>query len=105
MGVLETLRIQRKTMRVIVRYWTEFGGSESTMNVEEIANFAKKFDIMSVTPVEEDYHIVINDVAKFRFELVTMIENVRYNINEYKDLSSSQVAEKFEHTINAIVNK
>lgn len=53
MGVLETPRIQRKTMRVIVRYWTEFGGSESTMDVEEIANFAKKFDIMSVTPYEE----------------------------------------------------
>ena len=43
-------------MKVKVRYWTEFGGSESTMNVEEIANFSERFKIMSVTPIEEDYH-------------------------------------------------
>ncbi len=40
-------------MKVNVRYWTEFGGSDTTMNVEEIPAFAGKFTIMSVTPHEE----------------------------------------------------
>lgn len=40
-------------MKVKVRYWTEFGGSESTMKVEEIANFSEKFTIMSVTPIKK----------------------------------------------------
>lgn len=48
----------------------------------------------------EKYSIVIDDVANFRKELIAMIEMVRYNIGEYSELSSSQVAEKFEKKIN-----
>jgi hypothetical protein len=92
-------------MKVTVRYWTEFGGSESTMKVEEIASFSERFKIMSVTPVEEDYHIVINDVAKFRVELMTMIEKVKFNVDGYANSSSSQIAESFEHKINSFINK
>lgn len=49
----------------------------------------------------EIYSIKIDSVSNFRFELIKMIEQVRYNIGEYKDISSSQVAEKFEHKINS----
>ncbi len=49
----------------------------------------------------EGYSIQIDDVAKFRFELISMIEKVRYSIGEYGNLSSSQIAEKFEHNINS----
>lgn len=50
---------------------------------------------------DEKYSIQIEDVAKFRAELITMIEKVRYSIDEYGSLSSSQIAEKFEHKINS----
>lgn len=109
-------------MKVNVRYWTEFGGSDTTMDVEEIATFAGKFTIMSVTPCEEPfkdkfksfdatnetfaendepYQIIINDVAKFRVELMTMIEKVKFNIDGYANSSSSEIAESFEHKINS----
>lgn len=92
-------------MKVNVRYWTEFGGSDTTMNVEEIPAFAEKFTIMSVTPHEEPYQIIIKDVANFRVELMTMIENVKYNIDGYANSSSSQIAESFEHKINSFIKK
>jgi hypothetical protein len=47
------------------------------------------------------YSIKIDSVSEFRKELMKMIEQVRYNIGEYKDISSSQVAEKFEQRINS----
>lgn len=50
--------------------------------------------------MEEKYSIKITDVAKFRQKLITMIEKVRYGIDDYNNLSSSQVAEKFEKCIN-----
>ena len=45
--------------------------------------------------------IIIDDVSKFRYELVKMIENVKYDSIEYRELSSSQIAEKFENKINS----
>lgn len=86
MGVLETPRIKRKTMKVIVRYWTEFGGSESTMNVEEIANFAKKFDIMSVTPIEEEkkYNEVFDWLAEKDY-LSDKVETIQKEFEDFKN--------------------
>jgi hypothetical protein len=92
-------------MKVNVRYWTEFGGSESTMNVEEIAKFSERFTIMSVTPIEEPYQIIIKDIAKFRVELMTMIEKVKFNVDGYANSSSSQIAESFENNINSYIKK
>ncbi len=80
MGVLETPRIKRKTMKVIVRYWTEFGGSESTMNVEEIANFAKKFTIMSVTPIEEEKKYTEEDFKLFARQYYREIKMDKSNL-------------------------
>jgi hypothetical protein len=86
MGVLETPRIKRKTMKVIVRYWTEFGGSESTMNVEEIANFANKFDIMSVTPIEEEkkYNEVFDWLAEKDY-LSDKVETIQKEFEDFKN--------------------
>lgn len=42
-------------MKVNVRYATEFGSSATTINVEEIPTFTKRFTILSVTPHEETY--------------------------------------------------
>jgi hypothetical protein len=33
---------------VEVTYLTEFGSSKSTMNINEVTNFSKKFDIMNI---------------------------------------------------------
>ena len=49
---------------------------------------------------DEEYKIVINNVSDFRYELIKMIEKVRYNIDGYNNLTSSQVAEMFEKKIN-----
>ena len=49
---------------------------------------------------DEEYKIVINNVSDFRYELIKMIEKVRYNIDGYDNLTSSQVAEMFEKKIN-----
>ncbi len=46
------------------------------------------------------YSISINCISDFRKELIKMIEQVKFNIGEYKDLSSSQIAEIFERKIN-----
>ena len=48
----------------------------------------------------EKYKIIIDSVSNFRKELIAMIEKVRYNLDEYDKLSSSQIAEKFEQKIN-----
>jgi hypothetical protein len=53
--------------------------------------------------VSDRYSIVITDVAKFRVELMTMIEQVKYQIGDYSKGSSSEVAERFEHTINSLI--
>lgn len=38
-------------MKVEVRYATEFGSQIKVMDVNEIANFTKRFTILSVRPV------------------------------------------------------
>jgi hypothetical protein len=65
---------------------------------EELDNTDKK---LHISDVSESYSIKIDSVSNFRFELIKMIEQVRYNIGEYKDISSSQVAERFERKINS----
>ena len=40
-------------MKVKVRYSTEFGSSSSIIDVTEIPKFSKKFNILSVNPVED----------------------------------------------------
>ena len=52
---------------------------------------------------EESYSILITDVAKFRRELIKMVEQVRYETGEYSVGSSTQVAERFEHFVNDLV--
>ena len=42
-------------MEVIVRYSTEFGSSSSIIDVTEIPKFSKRFNILSVNPVEDSY--------------------------------------------------
>jgi len=49
--------------------------------------------------ISKDYSIKIKSVPDFRKELVKLIECVRYDIGEYKTLTSSQIAEKFENII------
>lgn len=43
-----TINYNKPKPQVKVTYWTEFGGSTSTMNIDELANFSKNFDIMNV---------------------------------------------------------
>lgn len=42
-------------VKVKVRYSTEFGSSSSIIDVTEIPKFSKRFNILSVTPVEDSY--------------------------------------------------
>lgn len=46
------------------------------------------------------YTISVTDVTKFRRELVKMIEQIKYNIGEYSEGSSSELALRFENIIN-----
>ncbi len=43
-----TIAYDKPKPQVKVTYLTEFGSSTSTMNIDELANFSKKFDIMNV---------------------------------------------------------
>jgi len=43
-------------VKVIVRYSTEFGSDSSIIDVTEIPKFSKRFNILSVKPVEDSYH-------------------------------------------------
>ncbi len=75
-----------------------------TVNGEDVLEirFVKK----PITPPhEEPYQIIINDVANFRVQLMTMIEKVKFNIDGYANSSSSEIAEKFEHKINSFIKK
>ena len=49
---------------------------------------------------DETYQIRVDSVSKFRYELIKMIEGVRYNVGDYVGLTSSQIAEEFEGRIN-----
>lgn len=51
----------------------------------------------------DPYKILITNIPDFRSELMKMIEQVKYQIGEYHEGSSSQIAEKFEHKINSLV--
>ena len=42
-------------VKVIVRYSTEFGSDSSLIDVTEIPKFSKRFNILSVKPVEDSY--------------------------------------------------
>lgn len=42
-------------VKVIVRYSTEFGSDSSIIDVTEIPKFSKRFNILSVKPVEDSY--------------------------------------------------
>lgn len=54
---------------------------------------------------EEKYSIKIDSVSQFRYELMKMIEKVRYDLDGYDKLTSSEIAEKFERKINSNKNK
>jgi len=43
-----TISYNKPKPQIKVTYWTEFGSSTSTMNIDELTNFSKKFDIMNV---------------------------------------------------------
>lgn len=43
-----TISYNKPKPQVKVTYWTEFGSSTSTMNIDELAKFSKKFDIINV---------------------------------------------------------
>ncbi len=46
--------------------------------------------------------IHVKDIASFRFELIKMIEQVKYQTGDYSLGSSSEVAEKFENKIRCL---
>jgi hypothetical protein len=77
-------------------YWVD--GRE----VNFIKNFLPKTDTTEdvfILP-DDEYKIVIDSVSDFRYELVKMIEKIRYNLDDYDKLTSSQIAEIFEKKIN-----
>jgi hypothetical protein len=74
-------------MKVTVRYWTEFGGSESTMKVEEIASFSERFKIMSVTPnkkKKKKYNEVFDWLAKKDY-LSDKVKTIQKEFEEFKN--------------------
>lgn len=50
---------------------------------------------------EEKYSIKIDSVSQFRYELMKMIEKVRYDLDGYDKLTSSEIAYKFEKKVNS----
>ena len=48
-------KVINESVKVEVRYSTEFGSSSSIIDVQEIPKFSKRFNILSVTPVENNY--------------------------------------------------
>lgn len=64
------------------------------LNTEETAQ-------LGIGGVSESYSILITDIPKFRKELVALIEQVRYQIGRYNEGSSTEIAERFEHTVNS----
>ena len=48
-------KVINESVKVEVRYSTEFGSSSSVIDVQEIPKFSKRFNILSVTPVENNY--------------------------------------------------
>lgn len=53
---------------------------------------------------EEKYSIKIDSVSQFRYELMKMIEKVRYDLDGYDKLTSSEIAYDFEKKVNSIGN-
>jgi len=58
-------------------------------------------EILRLFGVSESYSILITDIPNFRKELITMIEQVRYQTGRYNEGSSTEIAERFEHTVNS----
>lgn len=48
-------KVINESVKVEVRYSTEFGSSSSIIDVTEIPKFSKRFNIISVNPVEDSY--------------------------------------------------
>lgn len=73
-------------MKVIVRYWTEFGVRESKMNVNKIPALYEKFIIMSVTPYKKDKFKSFDGTNQlFAEDDETLLEDwtrLRYRIDE-----------------------
>lgn len=57
--------------------------------------------LLCLFDVSESYSILITDIPNFRKELITMIEQVRYQTGRYNVGSSTEIAERFERTINS----
>jgi hypothetical protein len=89
-GIFKTPRIKGKRMKVTVKYSTEFGSSESIMNVEKLAKFSKKFDIMSVIPyeepiketLEETFNRISNSIDYSEFDFASFKIGVEYITNK-----------------------
>ncbi len=47
-----------------------------------------------------DYEICIEDIPSFRKELILMIEQVKYQTGKYNKGTSTDIAKRFEDTIN-----
>jgi len=58
-------------------------------------------EILRLFGVSESYSILITDIPNFRKELITMIEQVRYQTGRYSEGSSTEIAERFERTVNS----
>lgn len=58
-------------------------------------------DILNLHILSESYSILITDIPNFRKELTTMIEQVRYQTGRYNKGSSTEIAERFEQTVNS----
>lgn len=72
---------------------------ENLNNTDKTSENADKE--LRISDVSESYSIVIDNVSNFRYELIKMIEKVRYNVDGYDNLSSSQIAEIFERKVNS----
>lgn len=85
-------------MKVIVRYETEFGSSESIMNIKKIPAFTEKFKIISITPYKKDKFKSFDGTNQtFAEDDETQLkdwQNVQYRIDE----------EGFEYCFNGYSN-
>lgn len=85
-------------MKVTVKYCTEFGGSESTMDITEIASFSEKFKIISVTQCKKD------KFKSFDGTNQTFAENDETPLEDWQLLQYRMNEEGFDYCFNGYSN-
>lgn len=79
------------------KLWEECQDRNIGSNEAELDFKASIVDLM----ISESYSILITDIPNFRKELITMIEQLRYQTGGYNQGSSTEIAERFEYAINS----